>query len=85
MSAPLFVTEKLPALGGVGDLVLFDPKMYCLATRQMELEYGFDQTAYYKNQTIIRAIWRGDGQPLARNTFTAGDDATTVGCYVVLT
>jgi HK97 family phage major capsid protein len=83
MGAPLYVTEKLSTLGTIGDIVLFDPQMYVLGTRDILIDKSrYSQTQFYQNQTAFRIIWRGDGQPLVRGTMTEPDNATTVGCYV---
>jgi HK97 family phage major capsid protein len=82
---PVFVTEKLPALGTLGDLVLFDPKLYALGTREIEVVMApFEPTAFAKNQTIYRLQWRGDGQPMPRNTIKLHDNTVTVGGFVAL-
>lgn len=86
LGRPLYTTEKLPALGTRGDLVLFDPRMYALGTRSLSIERGTaEQTAFYKNQTVFRVWWRGDGQPIPRGTCTLADGTTTgIGCFVAL-
>lgn len=80
---PLFITEKLPALGTAGDILLFDPKLYALGARSMEL--AVSTTVRFTNyQTVFRFIWRGDGQPLVDGTATLADGTTTAGAFVSL-
>ncbi len=81
---PLYVTEKLPVLGSVGDILLFDPRMYVLGRRWVELSYS-DVPRFFNYQRVFRMIWRGDGQPMPRGTVTLADNATTAGCFVKLT
>lgn len=81
---PLFVTEKLPALGTSGDILLFDPKLYALGNRNMELSVS-REVRFLNNQTVYRFIWRGDGQPLVNGTATLADGTTTAGAFVSLT
>lgn len=81
----LYATEHLPALGGTGDLVLFDPRAYVLGTRQMEIVIATESpVAFPSNQTDYMLVWRGDGTPLFRNTITLQDGTTTVGASVAL-
>lgn len=80
---PLFVTEKLPALGTAGDILLFDPKLYALGTRSMEIAVS-REVRFLNNQTVFRFIWRGDGQPLVNGTATLADGTTTAGAFVSL-
>lgn len=85
MTRPLFVSEHLPAVGTQGDLVLFDPTLYALGTREYTVEAtDQDPTAFKKNQTAFRLKWRGDGVSMVRNTFKVEDGSTTVGVTVVL-
>lgn len=85
MARPLYVTEKLPAIGGKGDLVLFDPKQYALGTRGVDVSCtGQEPAAFKNNQTVYRLWWRGDGQPIPRGTATLADGTTTSSPFVVL-
>ncbi len=85
LGRPLYVTEKLPVVGTRGDVMLWDPSMYVLGTRGMEIAVG-DQvpTAFQQNQTIFRLTWRGDGQPIARGTSLLADGSTVAGAFVAL-
>lgn len=80
---PLFVTEKLPAVGTNGDVVLFDPKMYALGRYVMEVGLS-PHARFLNNQTVYRLLWRGDGQPIPRGTMTLADGATVAGAFVAL-
>ena len=82
----MFVTETLPDLGTKGDLCLFDPTLYVLGERRgLEVAYARDEpTAFQRYQAAFRVWWRGDGQPLFRNTVTIANGATGVSAYVVL-
>ncbi len=86
MGRPMYVTEKVPPLGTTGDIILFDPMQYVLGTRQIEFDWTQEEpAAFASNQTAFGIIWRGDGQPLVRGTFTAADGSTTMACFVKLT
>lgn len=85
LGRPLFATEKLPVLGSQGDLMLFDPGLYLLGTRQLEIVSTREEpTGFFRYQTAFRFVWRGDGQPIPRGTATLADNSTTVGAFVAL-
>jgi HK97 family phage major capsid protein len=83
MGRPLFVTEKLPTVGNLGDVVLFDPALYVLGTRYLTISIS-RFTNFAKRQHIVRLVWRGDGQPLPRGTLLLADNQTISGCFVAL-
>lgn len=83
LSRPVYVTEHLPALGTKGDVMLFDPKAYVLATRGLFINSS-PHPNFLTNQTVFRLIWRGNGQPLPKGTAMLADASTTAGCFVVL-
>lgn len=83
MGRPLFCTEKCPALNTTGDIILFDPMLCALGTRQLEVEVA-THSRFSSNQAEFRVIWRGDFGSLVGNTATANDGSTTVGAAAVL-
>lgn len=83
LGRPLFVTEKLPVLGTIGDILLFDPRMYVLGRRSVEISYS-DVPRFFNYQRVFRLLWRGDGQPMPRGTVTLADGSTSAGCFVRL-
>lgn len=81
-SRPLYVTEKLPRLGTLGDIMLFDPSLYVIGDRQ-QLEIA--ASAHFKftsNKMTWRVLERVDGQPWLSKTVTLEDGTTTAGAYV---
>lgn len=83
---PAYPTEKLPALGSRGDVVLFIPQLYLVGVRQ-EIEVSIstqEPTLYLKNQSAIRMVFRGDGQPRLPTSVTLADGTKTASAYVVL-
>lgn len=85
LGRPLLVTEKVPALGTAGDLMLIDPTQYFSAQR-FDIEIAASE--HYKflnNQVTYRFLYRGDGQPWMDNVITLADASTTVGAFVSLT
>lgn len=84
LNRPVFATEKCPVVGTKGDLVLFDPLLYGLATRQLEISYS-RHYQFASNMTTFLVVWRGDGQSLVKSTATLQDNSTVVGAAAVLT
>lgn len=80
---PIYVTENLPPLGTQGDVLLFDPSLYLLGQREIEVAAS-DQVLFQTYQTAFRLIWRGDGLPLVNNTVQLADGSTDVAAYVSL-
>ncbi len=83
---PAYPTEKLPKLGTKGDVVLFDPTQYVLGRRHVEVVWApsINTSLVTKQQTLIRVIWRGDGQFMARGTATLENNTSVCGVSVVL-
>jgi HK97 family phage major capsid protein len=84
LGRPIIVTEKLPALGTAGDIMLVDPSMYLIGDRmEMALEAS-PHARFARNQTQWRAIKRVDGQPWLTAAPTLADGSTTVSPFVYL-
>jgi HK97 family phage major capsid protein len=87
MNRPLFVTDKLPALGTKGDLMFFDPYLYVVADRQQVLidTSIYDPNVFTKNQTMFRVWLRMGGRPMLANQITDPNlDSNKLSPYVVL-
>ncbi len=84
-SRPLFVTDKLPALGTKGDLVFFDPSQYLIGERAELIVQIFDQAPEVAtvNSSLCRVWRRVDGQPLFSSTITLPNQ-TTCSPFVIL-
>ena len=81
---PVIISEKLPALGTRGDVMLCDFSKYLLGDR-MELQIDVSpHVKFLTNQMVWRVIWRGDGQPWLNNYITLADASTTVSAFVAL-
>jgi HK97 family phage major capsid protein len=81
---PIIFTEKLPALGTKGDVMLADASYYLIGDR-MQLEIQSSIHRYFeKAQTAWRLITRVDGQPWLDNAVTLADATTTVSPFIVL-
>jgi HK97 family phage major capsid protein len=63
LTRPVIFTEKVPALGTVGDIGLFDFSQYAVGMRQ---EFSLAKSAHVgfaSDTTYVRGIIRVDGQP----------------------
>ncbi len=81
---PIIFTEKLPALGTKGDVMLADLQYYVIGDR-MQLEIQASVHRYFeKAQTAWRVIQRVDGQPWMDAGITLADGVTVVSPFVVL-
>jgi HK97 family phage major capsid protein len=84
LGRPLFISEKVPALGSTGDLGLYDVSKYLLGQR-MELQIDVSpHVKFLNNQMTWRVIWRGDGQPWLNGPITLADGVKTVSPFVLL-
>lgn len=82
----LYVSEKLPALGTRGDLILIDPSLYVIGDRlQVVVDVCRDEpTQFTKNRSMYRVWLRLDGKPMLNGTVTLADAATVASSVVVL-
>lgn len=84
LTLPLYVTEKLPALGSVGDLMLIDPACYIVGDRQAIVIDVSEHPNFRTNQSVFRIWVRMGGCPLVSNIITLQDLATQVSPYIAL-
>lgn len=81
---PVFVSEKVPALGTRGDVSLIDPSLYVVGDRQQVSIDVNGHTNFFKNQATWRIAERVDGRPWFEAPITLQDAATQVSPFVVL-
>lgn len=83
---PVFITEKMPPLGTVGDIMLFDPSLYAVGNRQEVLvDISSDEpTTFVTNRSMFRVWMRMAGLPQVNGTVTLADSNTVVSPYVAL-
>jgi HK97 family phage major capsid protein len=84
LGRPLFPTEKLPALGTRGDLMLIDPALYVIGDRMSVEIAASEHVNFLKNQMTWRVVERVDGQPWMEKAVTLQDGSTQVSPFVVL-
>jgi HK97 family phage major capsid protein len=84
LGRPAFPSEKLPALGTRGDLMLIDPSLYVIGDR-MQIEIAASEHVnFLKNQMTWRVVERVDGQPWIEKPITLQDGVTQVSSFVAL-
>jgi HK97 family phage major capsid protein len=84
LNLPVIITEKLPALGTTGDVMLIDPGLYVIGDR-MQLEIAASEHVnFLKNQMTWRFVQRVDGQPWMDKAVTLQDGVSQVSPFVVL-
>jgi HK97 family phage major capsid protein len=84
LGRPAFPTEKLPALGTNGDLMLVDPQFYVIGDRMQVEIAASEHVNFLKNQMTWRVVERVDGQPWLDKAITLQDATTTVSPFVAL-
>ena len=84
LGLPVFISEKVPALGTDGDLTLVDPSLYVIGDRQQIEIAASEHVNFLKNQMTWRVVERVDGQPWMDKAVTLQDGATTVSPFVIL-
>lgn len=81
---PVYVTDKLPALGTAGDVLLFDPTLYAIGDRSIEVAAS-EHYRLANNQTVFRVVARVGGCPWLSGPVTLADGTKTANAYVSLT
>ena len=84
LGRPAFPTEKLPALGTKGDVMLVDPSLYVIGDRMMLEIAASEHVNFLKNQMTWRFVQRVDGRPWLESAITLQDAATQVSPFVAL-
>jgi HK97 family phage major capsid protein len=85
LGRPIIFTEKVPALGTLGDLSFVDFTEYLVGDRQMmQLESSADYL-FGTDKTAFRVLQRVDGRPWVQSAITPHNGSTnTLSPYVVL-
>lgn len=78
------VSEKVPALGTLGDALLCDFQHYLIGDRkQVEIAFS-EHVAFLTNQSVWRFVSRVGGQPWLRDKVTLADATSTLAPFVGL-
>ena len=81
---PVVWTEKLPAPGTAGSILLADPKYYLIGERQATTIESTNVERFQYDETSWRAVHRVDGQPWLSAPLTLADGTSTVSPFVIL-
>jgi HK97 family phage major capsid protein len=84
LGMPVIWTEKLPALGTAGDIVLGDWTYYLIGDRQSTTIESTKFDRWRFDQTSWRMVHRVDGQPWLSAPLTLQDGTTQVSPFVIL-
>jgi HK97 family phage major capsid protein len=80
----VLVSEKLPSLNTLGDILLMDLSHYLIGDRmQLEIAYS-EHVAFLSNQSVWRFVSRVAGQPWLRDKVTLADATNTLGPFIGL-
>lgn len=81
---PFVFTEKLPAPGTSGSILLADPRYYLIGDRQATTIDSTNVERFQYDETSWRAVHRVDGQPWLSAPLTLEDGTTQVSPFVIL-
>lgn len=84
LGLPVIWTEKLPALGTAGDVMLADFRYYLIGDRMATTIESTKYDRWRYDQTSWRAVHRVDGQPWLSAPITLQDGTATVSPFVIL-
>ena len=84
LGLPIKWTEKTPALGTQGDIILMNPKWYYIGSRQGVSIATSEHIHFLQNRTVFRCCMRLDGQEKLPAPVFAKDGTNQVSPFVVL-
>lgn len=84
LGRPCYVVEHLPAVDSAGCILLADMRMYVVGQRSPVTIDVAPRAVSGADVYLYRAIWMGDGQPIARGRATLADGVTVSSPYVTL-
>jgi len=84
LTRPVVFTEKLPALGTVGDILLVDFSQYAVGIRQEMSVESSRHVGWQSDQTGYRCIIRVDGQPTWASAHTPRNGGDSLSWAVAL-
>jgi HK97 family phage major capsid protein len=81
---PVIVTEYNNTLGGVGDIILFDPTQYLAIDKGPTQSASSIHVRFVYDETVFRFVYRFNGQPKWRTARTPYKGTNTTSPFVVL-
>jgi HK97 family phage major capsid protein len=70
LGRPMYISEKCPALGTAGDIILLDPSFYLIGDRKILEMRASEQVRFATDETAWRMIERVAGHPWVDSKFT---------------
>ncbi|WP_413102223.1 phage major capsid protein [Streptomyces sp. Inha503] len=84
MGLPIVVSEKVPALGGAGDISLIDFGFYLIGDRQAMQARQSEERYFETDEVAFRIIERVDGRPWLQSAITPANGGSTLSPIVKL-
>ncbi|MFG2269130.1 phage major capsid protein [Streptomyces chartreusis] len=84
MGLPIVVSEKVPALGGAGDISLIDFGFYLIGDRQAMQARQSEERYFETDEIAFRIIERVDGRPWLQSAITPANGGATLSPIVKL-
>ena len=84
LGRPFIETEYNPALGSVGDLLLFSPSQYAMITKGGVQAATSIHVQFVTDETAFRFVYRVDGKPFWKSAVTPYKGSDTISPFVAL-
>jgi HK97 family phage major capsid protein len=85
LGRPVFLTEKSPKLGDLGDIAFIDFNQYLLGDMQQMRVQSSEHYKFNQDLIVYRVIERADGRPWMQSAITPANGSTsTLSPYVIL-
>lgn len=84
LGRPVIVSEKVPALGEVGDINFVDLSYYLIGDRQAMQATSSPHYRFATDKTAFRIISRVDGRPWLQSAITPANNGDTLSPFVKL-
>jgi hypothetical protein len=78
-------TERSPALGTKGDLMLLSPQLYLIKDGCGPIAASSEHIYFLSNKTVFKIVWNVDGKPwLTKPIGLEGTTGSTISPFVIL-
>lgn len=84
LGRPVYISEKVPALGTTGDISFVDLSYYLIGDRQAVEVAASDQFLFSQDKIAFRLIERVDGRPWLQSALTPHNGGATLTPFVQL-
>lgn len=80
---PVVISDRVPQLGSVGDLMLIDGEKYVIKDGSGPFVAFSEHVYFTTNETVMKCFWNVDGQPWIKAPFVTENGDTQSG-FVIL-